>query len=181
MHVSRFISSLCVLLVVQTPVFAWDADDIAEIIRETELKAPPIAKLGENKLREIALSSLDVEAKWEKYARCLDMFLEGVGSDKDVDSAKVEYEKAQVTLAGKWNKTREVLPILKKQEKLAQKWKTARIERNADPARYCKAPNAKKEDSSRDASGNNTQASKTQPKDVNAGVVPHQLNETNRL
>lgn len=133
----RFVLAMVMPLALQLPAFAWDADDIAEIIRETEIKGPSIKNLSEKKVKAIAMCSLEVEAKREKYARALDMFLEGVGADKDVDSAKVEYEKAQVNLASQWNKAHEVLPILKKQEVLAQKWKAERVAKNKELAKAC--------------------------------------------
>lgn len=124
--------ALCCLT--QGTALASESDDIAEIIRATEVKGRSIENLSSKKLKEIATLSLEVQNKREKYARSLDLFLEGLGSDKDVDTSRVEYEKAQVNLAEKWNKTHEVLDVLKKQEVLAQKWKRERVE-NKDGVR----------------------------------------------
>lgn len=129
---TMLIIALCCLT--QGSALASESDDIAEIIRATEVKGGSIENLSPKKLKEIATLSLEVQNKREKYARSLDLFLEALGSDKDVDTSRVEYEKAQVNLAEKWNKTREVLDVLKKQEVLAQKWKRERVE-NKDGVR----------------------------------------------
>lgn len=132
-----YLLALVLSMVTCNPVWAWDADDIAEIMRDMEIKAPPIKRLSDKKTKAIALCSLDVKSKREKYARTLDMFLEGVGADKDVDTAKVEYEKAQVNLASQWNKSQEVLRIIRKQDTLAQKWMAERVAKNKELAKAC--------------------------------------------
>jgi len=121
MHVLLF--TLLIVCSFPLAVSAEEGDDIAELIRRTELKAPSKIRLSDKKLKEVALLSLDVEAKRQKYARTLDLYLERIGADKDCDQARIDYEKAQVALASKWNRTREVLNIIRKQEKLAQDWK----------------------------------------------------------
>ncbi len=132
-----YLLALILPITMNIPVWAWDADDIAEIMRDMEIKAPSIKRLSEKKTKAIALCALDVKSKREKYARTLDMFLEGVGADKDVDTAKVEYEKAQVNLASQWNKSQEVLQILRKQDVLAQRWMAERVAKNKELAKAC--------------------------------------------
>lgn len=190
-HISLL--ALILPLMVQLPATAWDADDIAEIMRDMEIKAPPIKRLSEKKTKAIALCSLDVKSKREKYARTLDMFLEGVGADKDVDTAKVEYEKAQVNLASQWNKSQEVLKILRKQDILAQQWMAERVAKNKELAKAAEREDhatvkalspendthPKHDENSkpstvqpkRNSTNRESENSSTgQPKDINAGV-----------
>ncbi|MBP7862408.1 hypothetical protein KA183_12055 [bacterium] len=94
-------------------VMADECDDIAEILRKSELAAPSNAKLPDHKLEEVALLSKDVESKREKYARSLGLFLEKIGADKDVDQNRIDYEKAQIKLGDFWHKTRDTLEIQK--------------------------------------------------------------------
>ncbi len=48
---------------------ADECDDIAEILRKSELAAPSNVKLPDHKLEQVALLSKDVESKREKYAQ----------------------------------------------------------------------------------------------------------------
>lgn len=158
----------------QGNALASEADDIAEVIRATEVKGGSITNLSPKKLKEIATLSLEVESKREKYARALDLFLEGLGSDKDVDTSRVEYEKAQVNLADKWNKTRELLDVLKKQEVLAQKWKRERVEkkdraRSSDSA--AETTNQSHTDAALSGTGNRSEVKERSTNATKSGVA----------
>lgn len=102
---------------------AEECDNIAEILRKSELQHSLPAKLSNQALQKIALFAKEVEAKRNNYARALDLYLDHIGADKAVDQARIDYEKAQINLAAYWNSMKQVLPILKNQEKLVQAWK----------------------------------------------------------
>lgn len=120
-------------LLIGNIILADECDDIAEILRKSELAAPSNAKLSDHKLEQVALLSKDVESKREKYARSLGLFLEKIGADKDVDQNRIDYEKAQIKLGDFWHKTRDTLEILKKQEHLTQGWKKKAAESIGKP------------------------------------------------
>ncbi|MBY0358240.1 MAG: hypothetical protein K2W82_09590 [Candidatus Obscuribacterales bacterium] len=103
--------------------FAEECDNIAEILRKSEFQHSMPAKLSNQALQKIALLAKEVEAKRNNYARALDLYLGHIGADKAVDQARIDYEKAQINLAAYWNSTKQVLPILRQQEKSAQAWK----------------------------------------------------------
>lgn len=101
-----------------------ECDTVDERLRQSELKVnTPTNKLSAKKLEKIALLSKDVESRRTKYARFITMYLEKIGSDKDVDQSRIDYEKAQIALAAEWNLVRSVLPVIKKQEKIVIDWK----------------------------------------------------------
>ena len=125
--VSNSVSLTLVAIAVLCPwLAAWgeECDTVDERLRQSELKmSTPNSKLSAKKLEKIALLSKEVESRRTKYARYITMYLEKIGSDKDVDQSRIDYEKAQIALAGEWNQVRQVLPIIKKQEKIVIDWK----------------------------------------------------------
>lgn len=121
-------------------ILAEECDDIAEILRKSELQSSSTSRLSDHKLEQLALLSKEVESKREKYARSLGLYLEKIGADKDVDQNRIDYEKAQIKLGDFWHRTKETLSILKKQEHLAQDWKKKALEAGSKPV--CTQPSA---------------------------------------
>jgi hypothetical protein len=101
-------------------------DEVVEILRRTELPSGSTDDLSDHALSKVALLSKTVEAKRDLYARALELFIERIGAGKDVDQARIEYEKAEISLAAEWKETRKVFAVLNKQSKLAHEWKKHR-------------------------------------------------------
>lgn len=127
-------------LLIGNIILAEECDDIAEILRKSEMQASSSSKLSDHKLEQLALLSKEVESKREKYARSLGLYLEKIGADKDVDQNRIDYEKAQIKLGDFWHRTKETLSILKKQEHLAQNWKKKVSDPRAKPV--CAQPSS---------------------------------------
>ncbi len=120
-------------LLIGNIILAEECDDIAEILRKSELHSSSSSKLSDHKLEQLALLSKEVESKREKYARSLGLYLEKIGADKDVDQNRIDYEKAQIKLGDFWHRTKETLSILKKQEQLARNWKKKALKADSKP------------------------------------------------
>lgn len=114
---------MAVLLLCGTAVGAEETDSVDESLRKTELKVNRSTKDFSNaKLQKIALLAKNVEMTRNKYARALALYIDKIGSDKEVDASRISYEEAQIKLAGEWGLTRQALECIKGQEKIAMKW-----------------------------------------------------------
>ena len=112
-----------VLLVCGTAVGAEETDSVDESLRKTELKVNRSTKhLSNARLQKIALLAKNVEMTRNKYARAPALYIDKIGSDKEVDASRISYEEAQIKLAGEWGLTRQALECIKSQEKIAMKW-----------------------------------------------------------
>ncbi len=119
-------SALCIVGGSLPAVATETKDEVVEILRSTELPSESMDGLSDRELSEIALLSKTVEAKRDLYARALELYIERIGAGKDVDQARIEYEKAEISLAAAWKETRKVFAVLNKQSKLAHEWKKHR-------------------------------------------------------
>lgn len=106
---------------------AEKSKDIGELLRETELKAKPAKNSTQIFLRDVSLASKDVEAARLRFARYLELYLEGVAAEKDVDTARITYEKTQVKLGAMYGQVESVLHLLKSQERLVKDLEKKRI------------------------------------------------------
>ncbi|HEY9679328.1 MAG TPA: hypothetical protein V6C76_15075 [Drouetiella sp.] len=107
--------------------YATDSkEEIVEALKGTELPSGSMDGLDDKALSEVALLTKTLEAKRDSYARALELYIERIGAGKDVDSALIEYERAEISLGAEWKNTRKVLDIIKKQEHLAHEWKRHR-------------------------------------------------------
>lgn len=121
-----YTSLTAVLLLCSTAVGAvqgQETDSVDESLRKTELKVNrSTAHFSNARLEKIALLAKNVEMARNKYARALALYIDKIGSDKEVDSSRISYEEAQIKLAGEWGMTRQALECIKGQEKIAMKW-----------------------------------------------------------
>lgn len=97
-------------------------DELANQLAKLEVTVPLQTSGNPVLLRDTALLGLAVEELRLKYARQLQLQAEGIVAANQVQSARAEYERAQVQLASKRNKVPDALKRLIDQRQLANEF-----------------------------------------------------------